>query len=171
MLSYCKITGTICWLGIDCWAAEFLNREVLNKVQTLKALNKKNCHWSLYEKIVVGGEWFYLQLLCKHKNTELSPLSPSNPRLSDIFPSLLSKLLIGEYYSPLVQYTQSVSWEGKSLKDKKGKFALRNSSRQENCQDTGRSQDFSPPQMQFGLAVFSDMNKILGELSWVTSAI
>lgn len=141
MLSYCKITGTICWLGIDCWAAEFLNRDVLNKVQTLKDLNKKIATEVSTKRC--WGWWFYLQPPCTHKNTELSPLSPSNTELNDIFPSLLSKLLIGEYCSPFQQYTQSASWEGKSPKDKNGKFSLRNSSRQENCLDTGTSQDFS----------------------------
>lgn len=40
-LSDCRTADTNCWLGIDCRAAELLNREALNGVQTLKAWNKK----------------------------------------------------------------------------------------------------------------------------------
>lgn len=115
---------------------------MLNRVQILKALNK-NLPLKYVRKDNDGGEFLHISSLCvghRHNETKSTPLAPNNICLSDIFPSSLSKIFIASLSFAGEHTCRFLS--GKSSEGQRGKFSLRNFSRQENWIDIGRSQGF-----------------------------
>lgn len=112
-----------------------------------EGFEQKNCHWSQHEKMLGGGRNSSISNLCVHMKilNFLHCLPVTLDSMTFLLPCFQS---FSQYYCLFQQYTESASLEGKSLKDKKGKFSLRNKKRQENCLDTGRSQDFSSNAVQ-----------------------
>ena len=125
-----------------------------------EGFEQKNCRGSQREK-TLGGGFPCLQPLCTHIK-QMNLFHWLQITLGSIM-FFLPFQGFSQYYPPFQLYRQSTSWVGKT-EGQKGRFSLRNYSRQENWIDTERSLGFSASQIQFGPAVLSDVSESLEKL-------